>query len=152
MICWECEKETEHIHEHHVVPRSRGGTKTVSLCMTCHGLAHHRKKGMSSSQLILDGLQKRKDRGERVGRPPFGFTVNRDGRLIPKKDAWMVVRAIELRANKQPLRVVAAELGISMNKAQRICSYWKKRGDLEEVMKFKPDLHGNFANTSSPDE
>jgi len=46
MKCWECEKETEHIHEHHVVPRSRGGTKTLGICLDCHRKAHHAHENM----------------------------------------------------------------------------------------------------------
>jgi len=36
--CFECGGLAE--HEHHVVPESLGGTKTVPLCRSCHALAH----------------------------------------------------------------------------------------------------------------
>lgn len=38
-VCLECGGPAE--HQHHVVPRSRGGTATVPLCSGCHGGAHH---------------------------------------------------------------------------------------------------------------
>lgn len=36
--CFECASVAD--HDHHVVPRSRGGTQTVLLCASCHGLVH----------------------------------------------------------------------------------------------------------------
>lgn len=36
--CFECGGEA--IHQHHVVPRSVGGTKTIPLCSECHRAAH----------------------------------------------------------------------------------------------------------------
>lgn len=38
MTCFECGRDAH--HQHHVVPRSRGGTKTVPLCVDCHSKAH----------------------------------------------------------------------------------------------------------------
>ena len=38
--CFECGKPAAHWH--HVVPRSRGGTKMVPLCHDCHDLVHLR--------------------------------------------------------------------------------------------------------------
>lgn len=61
MKCWECELETDEIHHHHVIPRSRGGKKTVPLCLNCHGKAHHRKKIYGVWILDQGGLGKKKD-------------------------------------------------------------------------------------------
>lgn len=36
--CFECGEPSR--HEHHVVPRKLGGTKTVPLCRRCHAKAH----------------------------------------------------------------------------------------------------------------
>lgn len=38
-VCLECGGPLE--HQHHVVPRSRGGKVVVPLCHFCHGKAHH---------------------------------------------------------------------------------------------------------------
>lgn len=38
--CFECGKSS--IHDHHVIPRLRGGKRTVPLCRTCHNNAHDR--------------------------------------------------------------------------------------------------------------
>jgi len=48
--CFEC-GATDGLQQHHVVPRSRGGTKTIPLCGECHGKAHHRDKNMASPEL-----------------------------------------------------------------------------------------------------
>jgi hypothetical protein len=39
MLCFECSSDQD-IHQHHVVPKSRGGTKTIPLCRYCHHLVH----------------------------------------------------------------------------------------------------------------
>ena len=44
-ICFEC-GSSEHIHQHHIIPKSLGGTKTIPLCNMCHGRAHGREKGI----------------------------------------------------------------------------------------------------------
>jgi hypothetical protein len=69
--CWECGAGPP-LNDHHVVPRSRGGTKTVPLCEPCHGKAHGRR--MNTSELTKDGLAKAKARGVKLGRPAYGET------------------------------------------------------------------------------
>jgi hypothetical protein len=58
---------TEH---HHVVPQSRGGTKTVPLCGACHGLAHNIRRPADMSALTREGLAVRRAQGVRLGGPP----------------------------------------------------------------------------------
>lgn len=57
--CFECGSPA--IQEHHVVPRSLGGTKTVPLCDKCHSIVH-----CSDSELSLARLQKAGSRKNRV--------------------------------------------------------------------------------------
>ena len=65
--CFECET-TKDLHEHHVVPRSRGGTKTVTLCYQCHMKAHGRDgKGLEHNRLTKQGLKVAKERGVKLG-------------------------------------------------------------------------------------
>ena len=65
--CFECET-TKDLHEHHVVPKSRGGTKTVTLCYQCHMKAHGKDgKGLNHSKLTREGLKKAKHQGVKLG-------------------------------------------------------------------------------------
>ena len=67
--CFEC-ATTEDLQQHHVVPRSRGGTKTITLCTQCHGKAHGKDmKGLNHSRLTREGIAKAKKRGIKLGNP-----------------------------------------------------------------------------------
>ena len=67
--CFECET-IEDLQEHHVVPRSKGGTKTVTLCYQCHRKAHGSDgKGIHFSQLMKDMWSAKRARGEQIGNP-----------------------------------------------------------------------------------
>ncbi len=68
-------------------------------------------------------LKAKKARGERVGRPPKGFSVE-NGQLVQNADWARVLKALELRAAGEPLRVVAAELGVSVPAASGLCRRW----------------------------
>ncbi len=75
--CFECET-TEDLHQHHVVPRSRGGTKTVALCHSCHMKAHGRDGNASNSKkLIIDGLRKKRLAGQIQGNPKYGYVISK---------------------------------------------------------------------------
>lgn len=66
-ICFECEKCTP-IHNHHVVPKVFGGTKTVPLCEKCHGIIHG-MNFLNHGKLIKAGLNKSKIKGVKLGNP-----------------------------------------------------------------------------------
>ena len=67
--CFECEA-IEDLQEHHVVPRSRGGTKTVTLCNSCHQRAHGRSgKGLNHSRLTKEGIARARTAGKKLGNP-----------------------------------------------------------------------------------
>ncbi len=108
MTCFEC-GATDNLHNHHVVPRSLGGTKTIPLCPKCHGLVH--SLDYSTHHLTAKVQREKLARGEYIGgRPPFGFR-NVDGVLVPvphEQDAARQAR--ELRSEGRTLRAVAAEL------------------------------------------
>lgn len=72
--CFECEIIGVPIHQHHVVPRSRGGTKTIPLCEPCHSKAHHRNKNMNTSSLVKQAIHRLKKEGRTFGNP----NINRD--------------------------------------------------------------------------
>ena len=118
--CWECEAEGVHIHNHHVVPRSRGGTKTIPLCEACHAHAHHRGKAMTTSALTAEAIAKGRTQGRRHGRLALGETLavartqgRPNGRLdvvAVEAEVRTVRRILDLRAEGKSLRAIVAEL------------------------------------------
>ena len=83
MNCFECDINTAH-HNHHVIPRSLGGTKTIPLCTECHGKVH----GLNFKDhgiLTKAGLKKKKENREFYGKVPYGF-YNINGVLHEHKE------------------------------------------------------------------
>ena len=66
-ICFECGKPKEEMH--HIIPRVRGGTKTIPLCIECHCKVHGVKNRPDHKRLTIEGLQKAKARGVKLGKP-----------------------------------------------------------------------------------
>ena len=73
--CWECEKTNTPLHNHHPVPKVRGGERTIPLCEECHSKAHHRKKNMNTSALTREGLRRAKARGVKMGNPRWRESI-----------------------------------------------------------------------------
>ena len=73
IACFECGKNAE--HNHHVVPKVLGGTKTVPLCTDCHGLVHDRNL-TRHRELQKKGIAKAKARGVYKGRKYGTCKVN----------------------------------------------------------------------------
>lgn len=65
-ICFEC-GENKDIHYHHVIPEAKGGTKTLPLCIICHGKVHNRDF-MKIKELQRVGIEKAKLKGLFKGR------------------------------------------------------------------------------------
>lgn len=94
--CFECNSSVN-IHHHHVVPKIKGGTKTVPLCEECHGKIH----GIdftNHSILTKEGLKRAKEKGIKLGNPQNltieakqkGMSVIRDNRL--KDSNWIICK------------------------------------------------------------
>ena len=85
--CFEC-ATTEDLQQHHVVPRSRGGTKTITLCTQCHAKAHGKDmKGLNHSRLTREGIAKAKKRGIKLGNPNISRAqANGHASIIRKAD------------------------------------------------------------------
>lgn len=64
--CFECGDIGE-CHQHHVVPKSVGGARTVLLCLRCHALVHD-KHQFSTRALTMAGMKAARNRGVRFGR------------------------------------------------------------------------------------
>lgn len=62
--CFECGNPSD--HNHHVIPKVYGGTKTIPLCERCHGKVHDRRF-TNHREMTRKGLEKAKSRGVKLG-------------------------------------------------------------------------------------
>ncbi len=65
--CFEC-GSIQDLHNHHVVPKSLGGSKTIKLCPKCHGKVHDRNF-LTHKSLQKEGIAKAMQNGVKFGRP-----------------------------------------------------------------------------------
>ena len=63
--CFECGKPAK--CNHHVIPKSLGGKRTVPLCLKCHGLVHERDFNRHKA-LQKKGIEAAKKAGKYNGR------------------------------------------------------------------------------------
>jgi len=100
------------MHNHHVVPRSLGGTRTVSLCGACHGKVHGHAGLLHISRLTISALAVKKGRGERTGSVPYGYALAADGihLEIDPGEARAVALVRALRAEGLTLRAIGERL------------------------------------------
>ncbi len=107
---------TEHLTQHHLVPRSMGGndedSNLLTLCGSCHAKAHQVKADWRHSELTRKALQFKKAQGERVGAIPYGHDLADDGvRLLDNAEEQAVIQqARELKVGGASLRKIATEL------------------------------------------
>ncbi len=121
--CFECGLPAE--CDHHVVPRSKGGTKTVPLCGVCHGKAHHAERNMSSRKLTRDALQTKIAKGERVGKIRFGYDLAIDGKTLVRntREQEAICQMREWRAQGKTYRdlvKMVEDLGIDTKEGNRV--------------------------------
>lgn len=65
--CFECDGCVD-LHDHHVIPKCLGGTRTIKLCAKCHGLVHDRNF-LNHKKLQAAGIANAKKSGVKFGRP-----------------------------------------------------------------------------------
>ena len=119
--CFECGDTAVSLH--HIIPRSKGGTRTVPLCGMCHAKAHHRDGNMDTATLTKSALYAKRTRGERAGRIPYGYQLadatsstvrSKRGNPIALEEiptqTAIVKRIKEERASGATLRSIAAQL------------------------------------------
>jgi len=118
--CFECET-TEDLQEHHVVPRSRGGTKTVTLCYECHMKAHGRTgKGLNHSRLTKEGLAKAKARGVKLGT----HAMDADGRKKVLEARFRVTR----ETNERLFPHIAEANSLGFFSLREVAKYLNNKG------------------------
>lgn len=109
--CFECGLIGK-IHNHHVVPRVLGGTKTIPLCEGCHGKVHGRDM-TGHRRLIREGLAIARSSGKTLGRP-VGTTKEPKDLLLEYPDISEMLLA------GKSLRDVAAITGKGLSTVKRI--------------------------------
>jgi hypothetical protein len=73
-FCVACgDSNPEHLHQHHLIPRSCGGsddaTNKITLCCICHGKLHGVEWNNSHPALIAAGMRRAQAKGTRSGKP-----------------------------------------------------------------------------------
>ena len=68
MECKICNKKSENLEIHHIIPKSRGGSdkksNLIKLCSECHGLAHDVSFINERGGLIKEGIIKIKEKDD----------------------------------------------------------------------------------------
>jgi transcriptional regulator of acetoin/glycerol metabolism len=62
--CFECGRAASNLH--HVIPKCLGGTKTVPLCLECHGKVHGRDM-VRMARLVRAGQEAARRNGKKWG-------------------------------------------------------------------------------------
>ena len=108
MSCFECRRKAA--YRHHVIPKSRGGKKTVPLCWRCHSLVHGRR-ALDTAELTRIALQHLRASGMKTGGDvPFGYRA-RQGKLYrDAKDQEAVRLVLGLRKKGGSLRDICRDL------------------------------------------
>ncbi|MHC4930541.1 MAG: HNH endonuclease [Planctomycetota bacterium] len=152
MNCYEC--GGPHECDHHVIPRSLGGKKTVPLCERCHDIVHDKRHNRRDSlrALASAAIQRKRARGERVGAIPYGSQLAADGvHLLPHEGEQLTIKhAHELRASGLSLRAIAAELskrGIYTRTGRTFSATQIKR-----ILTPRPILSTTTADNPTPPE
>jgi hypothetical protein len=98
--CFECGEPAQ--ANHHVVPKILGGTKTIPLCLECHGKVHD-KNLTSMKKLSIDTVKLwgpiRAGRRMAGGAVPYGFDLikthgYRGGTLVENEDEQKLIKII----------------------------------------------------------
>jgi hypothetical protein len=110
--CFECNSK-ENICRHHVVPKSKGGTKTIPLCVHCHSIVHDRNL-VKHYELLLKAVAKAKLEGKYKGRKKGSVVSNE---AILKKYSQIVDPII---SEEMSLRKIASTYGVSLGTIQKV--------------------------------
>ena len=121
-VCAEC-GSINSIELHHPIPISMGGKCVIPLCSQCHGKAHGMKR-KNISELTKRGMEKKRQKGGWIGRPPIGTKII-DGKMAPSKEFDDVLEILKMLKNGHTLREVARIKKRALHTVFRIKKRWK---------------------------
>ena len=105
-ICFEC-GGTDNIHNHHIIPKSLGGTKTIPLCIVCHSKVHG-KDFVKFQSLARVGIKRYVENGGKLGRKVG--TKESNERFMSKPINQQIKGLVE---NGMSVRGIANSIGVS---------------------------------------
>ena len=125
--CCACRARKD-LHYHHLVPKSVGGsdddTNVITLCRHCHGKIHGKRKSFGASELIKEGIKKRRGKGLAFGVLPYGMKRGKGDRIVQDREQQKVIRKIlKLRGEGVGYKTIHRQLGgiVSLTTLKRIC-------------------------------
>lgn len=124
--CFEC--GVSPTQNHHVVPRSKGGTRTIPLCHSCHGKVHGVENRLHLSTLSREAVKRKREAGGHVGGGArFYMISNNDGEHYQPDSGGIVKlgRMIELFNSKAKGKDIAIELEFSPATVSKYKKLWK---------------------------
>jgi hypothetical protein len=142
-ICFEC-GASGNIHNHHIVPKSLGGTKTIPLCVVCHGRVHQ-KDFVKFQNLARLGRKKYVENGGKLGRKTG--TVESDEQFMAKPINQEIKRLVEsgvsvrnivklIRVSSKTILKVRKSIGVSSStivKVRKIIKESKKHNEISNT-------------------
>ena len=105
----------DNLNQHHLIPRSLGGSddesNLLTLCGPCHAKVHQVRADWRHSELTKTAMQAKKQRGEYIGgHTPYGFNRS-DCKLVRNEvEQNIITQAKHLRANGLSLTKIALKL------------------------------------------
>ncbi len=109
VTCFECGAIAS--DEHHVVPKSMGGSKVIPLCNLCHGKVHGTQR-LNIRLMTKEALRHKSLKGEKTGGTlPFGYSLVDGFKLKALPGELETVKYMhKLRKKGFTLRGIIAEL------------------------------------------
>lgn len=139
--CFECSADMDEMH--HVVPKIRGGKKTIPLCSKCHGLAHGLHRKGRHAEIVREGARKAKEEAEKLGLPsPYQGRKKGTKDSIEKTLKRHQDIVIELTKG-YGVRETSRRLKKSVTTVQKIKNIFKNAGGACEIDIQKSDLVKN---------
>jgi hypothetical protein len=117
-ICFECGSDNG-IEYHHVVPYIKGGTKTIPLCIECHGKVHS-IDFVKARELKKIGIQRAKERGVVFGRR-VGVKEPIE-KWLEKESTQKIIPLLKQRISYVKISKI---VGCSISKVQKVSDYLK---------------------------